>query len=245
MRIAVDLHTHTIASGHAYSTIKEMAQAAGFRELEALAVTDHGLNYPGGPHEMHFANLTALPRYLSGVEILRGVEANIIDQFGRLDMPVSILSRLEVVIAGFHADCGYVAGTVEDNTKAMMAALDNKYVHFICHPGNPDFPVDLEKIAYHAKMTGKALEINNSSFLGSRPGSSPRCRQLLTYLKKYQTLLVLNSDAHIFSAVGEVAAAVEAVQSAGIKEEQILNTSLHRVKNYLQKHKKILQSVSA
>lgn len=245
MRILVDLHTHTVASGHAYSTVKEMAQAAGFRELEAIAVTDHGLNFPGGPHEYHFANLAAVPRYLSGVEILRGVEANIINSSGKIDMPTYLLDHLDVVIAGFHEGCGYISGTVEQNTEAMIAALQNPYVHFVSHPGNPDFPVDLEKVAYHAKMLGKALEINNSSFTISRQGSDSRCKQLLSYAKKYQTLLVINSDAHIFSAVGEVSAAVEAVQSAGVGTEQILNTSLNRLKNYLHKHKKIIQSISA
>ena len=31
-----DLHTHTIASGHAYNTIREMARAAADKGLKAL-----------------------------------------------------------------------------------------------------------------------------------------------------------------------------------------------------------------
>lgn len=43
----IDLHTHTIISGHAYSTLKENIEAARARGLEAFAVTDHGPAMPG------------------------------------------------------------------------------------------------------------------------------------------------------------------------------------------------------
>lgn len=33
-----DLHTHTIASGHAYNTIREMARAAADKGLKALGI---------------------------------------------------------------------------------------------------------------------------------------------------------------------------------------------------------------
>ena len=42
MEIIADLHTHTIASTHAYSTITEMVQAASAKNLYAIAITDHG-----------------------------------------------------------------------------------------------------------------------------------------------------------------------------------------------------------
>ncbi|ATW26259.1 phosphatase [Candidatus Formimonas warabiya] len=235
MYIRVDLHTHTIASGHAYSTVREMAQEAKMKGLEAIAITDHGLNFPGGPHEYYFANLTAIPRYLAEVEVLKGVEANIIEPSGKIDVPKYLLTGLDVVLAGFHEYCGYISGSVEENTDAMIGALNNPYVHFVSHPGNPDFPVDLEKIAYAASKLGKAIEINNSSFIHSRPGSDTRCRQFLGYAKNYQTLLVVNSDAHISTSVGEVGAALEAIVSTGIGPEQILNSSLERIRNYLNK----------
>lgn len=238
MHIQADLHTHTLASGHAYSTVREMAQAASVKGLDAIAITDHGLNFPGGPHEYYFANMTAIPRFLAEVEILKGVEANIIDPWGRIDVPKYLLTGLDVIIAGFHEKCGYVSGSVEENTDAMLGALNNPYVHFISHPGNPDFPVDLEKIAYSAGKLGKAIEINNGSLHTSRPGSDTRCQQFLRYAKTYQTLLVVNSDAHIFTSVGDVDEALNMVNEAGIKEEQILNSSFSRVKNYLDQIKK-------
>jgi len=48
MRLLADLHTHTVASGHAYSTVTELAWAAADKGLELIAVTDHGPTVPQG-----------------------------------------------------------------------------------------------------------------------------------------------------------------------------------------------------
>src|SRR5512146_3220126 len=54
LKIVADMHTHTIASGHAYSTVNELAHAAAAKGLAAMAITDHGPALPGGPHLYHF-----------------------------------------------------------------------------------------------------------------------------------------------------------------------------------------------
>ena len=41
MEYIVDTHTHTIASGHAYNTILEMAKAASEKGIKLLGITDH------------------------------------------------------------------------------------------------------------------------------------------------------------------------------------------------------------
>jgi len=51
-----DMHTHTIASGHAYSTIKEMAEAAQEKGIKLLGITEHSKNMPGSCHDIYFAN---------------------------------------------------------------------------------------------------------------------------------------------------------------------------------------------
>lgn len=42
----VDLHTHTIASGHAYNTRNEMIAAAAAKNLEVYAITEHAPAMP-------------------------------------------------------------------------------------------------------------------------------------------------------------------------------------------------------
>ena len=82
MDLKIDLHTHTIASGHAYSTLLENLQEAKGKGLKMLAITDHGPQLAGGPQLFYFGNLRVLPREYLGVELLRGVEANILDSNG-------------------------------------------------------------------------------------------------------------------------------------------------------------------
>ena len=57
MKYVLDVHTHTIASGHAYNTIKEMAQSASEKGLELLGITEHAMKMPGTCHSFYFANL--------------------------------------------------------------------------------------------------------------------------------------------------------------------------------------------
>ena len=47
MRDLVDVHTHTIASGHAYNTMMEMIRAAQEKELEVFGITEHAPQMPG------------------------------------------------------------------------------------------------------------------------------------------------------------------------------------------------------
>lgn len=241
MLLEADLHTHTLASGHAYSTVKELAEAAAKRGLKMIAITDHGPKMPGGPHEYYFGNMAALPRKIGNVEILRGVEANILDTEGTLDLPERLLEQLDIVLAGFHTGTGFDGRPQEDYTRAALAALANPRVHIIVHPGNPEFPVDLEKLVQAAAAEGKALEINNNSFNISRPGSLPRCQLLAKLAWKYQIQVVLNSDAHFYSVVGNFARAWQVARSAGIKEEQVLNLTANRVKEYLGRHRRRLR----
>jgi len=244
MLLEADLHTHSIASGHAFSTVKEMAGHAAQTGLKMIAVTDHGINMPGGPHEYYFSQIVSLPGNIEGVEVLKGVEANIIDLNGNLDMPVRLLERLDLVLAGFHEGAGYPSGSVEQNTRAMMAAIQNPYVHIICHPGNPEFCVDIEKVVQAASKAGKALEINNNSFSLSRPGSAPRCGQLARLAARTGTLVAINSDAHSCFMVGNFDRALEVATEAGIKPGQVLNTSLDLVRGYLLALRQRLKKIS-
>ena len=93
LQLQADLHTHTIASTHGYSTITEMATAAAQQGLKLLAITDHGPASPDAPHLWHFHNYKILPRRIAGVWLLKGVEANIVDEYGSLHCTISPASH--------------------------------------------------------------------------------------------------------------------------------------------------------
>ena len=87
MNIELHTHTHTLASGHAYSTITEMIDAAVDKGLKLLAITEHAPAMPGSCKDFYFYNLKILPRFQKGLEIMFGVELNVMDYEGRLDLP--------------------------------------------------------------------------------------------------------------------------------------------------------------
>ena len=57
MKIIADLHTHTLVSAHAYSSLEEMVTGAGRANLSAIAITDHGPQMPDGSHPWHFTSM--------------------------------------------------------------------------------------------------------------------------------------------------------------------------------------------
>ena len=70
MKNVLDVHTHTIASGHAYNTIMEMAKAASEKGMELIGITEHEPAMPGTCHEFYFLNLKVLIRVIRSPEII-------------------------------------------------------------------------------------------------------------------------------------------------------------------------------
>ena len=202
----------------AYSSVSEICAAAAQKGLQLVAITDHGPAMPGGTHRYYFGNLRALPRYIDGVRVLSGVEANIINYDGELDLPPSYLRQLDLVWAGLHQPC-IRPGNRDENTRALVKALENPLVDGIVHPGNPEFIIDAEKMVLKAEEQQKLIEINNNSF-AVRSGSRENCLRIATLVKERGGLVAANSDAHHPSAVGEMGDAVRAARLLGIEEER-------------------------
>jgi putative hydrolase len=235
IRLEGDLHTHTISSGHAYSTLDELARAAKQKGLKLIAITDHGPNMPGGPHEYYFGNMVILPRKISGVDILKGIEANILND-GKLDLSENTLQQLDFVTAGIHADTGHTMKTREEFTEATIKAMENPLVKMITHPVNVKFPVDIEKIVYAARENGVILEVNASSYSilkRTQRGIMTLDIKMCKLSKKYGVPLALNSDAHYQAEVGDITALKEIIEKAHLTEREIINTSRERLLNFL------------
>lgn len=228
MQFVADLHVHTVASGHAYSTVAEIAGVAANKGLQLIALTDHGPAMPGGPHAYHFSNQAAIPDVLFGVRVLKGIEANVLDRRGRLDLDEFRLSKLDIVAVGLHAVCS-PSGSKKENTTMMIEAMQNPFVDIVVHPGNPEFSVDQEAIVKAAVRYDVALEINNSSLTVSRKGSLPYCDNIVSLAKIFGAKIIVGSDSHYCETVGEFSAAVELLEKNQVLPEQILNTSLERV----------------
>jgi putative hydrolase len=240
--LEADLHVHTVASGHAYSTISEIAAVASKKGLKAFAVTDHGPVMPGGPHRYHFGNLRILPREIDGVEIIRGVELNIVNEAGDVDLPPEYLAVLDLAWAGIHSLCFDGSGS-ESYTEAVLKALENPFVDGIVHPGNPDFPLDADAVVRQAKKHNKILEINNSSF-HVRRGSLEPCRRFAALAAEHAVTVAVNSDSHYADDVGRSEKAAEVLIEAGIPAHMVVNSSLDSVHQLLERRRKRIESLT-
>lgn len=237
MKIIADTHCHTIASTHAYSTIMENIHEAKKQGLYALAVTDHSENTPGSPGTWYFDNLKTLPREVEGIKILRGVEANVLDAKGGIDIPKDINVPFDWVIASIHDVTYSGKHGIEECTQAWLNISKNPYVNVIGHSGLASFVYDYEKVIPEFGRNGKLVEINNSSFY-VRKGSEKNCKKIAEICKKYEVSIVVNSDSHFCTQVGKFDKALELLNEVNFPENLIINADEKRFENYLREYTK-------
>ena len=228
-KIAADLHTHTVACTHAYSTVQEMAAAAEAEGLTLLGITDHGIGAPDAPHKWHFHNYKILPRRIGSVWLLKGVEANITDEHGTLDMDETELSFCEWVIASYHTGCVAFERTPALVTQGYLGVCENPLVDVIGHPTTAFFPCDYEVCIKRFKEAGKLVEINESS-LKWKPGALENGREFYALCKKWEVPLVLNTDSHYAGLVGKTPIAARLLSDLNYPRHLIYNLDAERIK---------------
>ena len=229
--VMADLHCHTLASSHAYSTLTEVAGAAAARGLMAVACTDHGVGTQDAPHLWHFLNQDILPPTIAGVRVLHGVEANVMDFTGRLDMPQSALAKLDIVVASMH-NGAMPQGTEGDITEAWLGVAENPEVDIIGHSGAPVYAFDYEAVIPVFGRNGKVVEINEGTFK-VRSSSVPNCRRIAELCKKYEVRVSVDSDAHFHEAVGTMPNSLALLREIDFPPELIVNGSAENFTAFL------------
>ena len=235
MRIAADLHTHTLLCRHGYSTVTEVIRSAADKGLQGVGLTEHGPGYPGSVGWAYFNTYRDIPRELFGIHVFCGAEANFMSLEGKLDFSQEQLSKLDLVIASCHAECS-PQGSREEVTHMLLEAVRNPGVDIIGHPDHPLYPVEADALAREAARCHTALEINNSS-PAARPGSEPVLREILSAAKRWGTLLSVGSDAHYHLKVGSFDYAQRMLQEFEIPEQQVINSSMERLLEFLAQHR--------
>ena len=162
-----DLHVHTRASD-GRAGIREMAQAAAARGLSYLAVTEHsrrlrlahGLDPQALARQMD--EIDRLNAELAGIRVLKGIEVDILAD-GALDLPDSVLARLDVVVGAVHSDFQL---SRERQTERILKAFDHPHFHILAHPTGrlierrEPYDVDMLRIMRKARACGRFLELN-------------------------------------------------------------------------------------
>lgn len=234
-----DIHTHSIASGHGtHCTISAMAKAASRKGLRLLGITDHGPATLAAGAPSYFRSLSYSPRKRFGLELLFGVELNILNPEGNIDLEDNLLDRLDYAIASIHAQ-NYKGGTKAENTAAYINAMTHPQVKLLGHCDNPQFPADYEALARCAKEHQVIFEINEASLApyGYRGDARAGSAEILYYCRKYGIPIVLSSDSHGADHIGDFTYAAEFVHEALFPESLILNNQIPRLKVFLQTRK--------
>ena len=226
MKIIADLHTHTVASTHAYSTVLENARYAADAGLSALAITDHTPASTDGPHVRHFHNLhKALPRELFGVKLLFGAESSIIDYDGTIDFPDEECASLDWIIASIHRN-HLKKASPDEITRLYLGVAENPLVDVIGHCATVGYEFDYEKCLKKFKECGKLVEINESSITWKN--TSDNYREIIRLCKKYEVSVVVNSDAHFCGLVGKFEKSLALLEEQDFQESLVINADHDR-----------------
>ena len=231
--LIADLHMHTLVSGHAFGTIREMAAGAAQRNLQLIGITEHGPGIPGTCDPIYFLNFADAPRNLYGVELLYGCEVNVLTG-GQLTLGRRYLDELDYAIAGIHGFCYENEGIVK-NTDSMVRCMEDPKVRFLSHPDDSRYPLDYSVLVQGAKEYGVALEVNNSSLRtpSFRVGCLDNYRSMLPLCMEHRVPIIVDSDAHDPLAVGNFSLACDLLEQLSFDEDLILNNNLQKVKSFL------------
>ncbi len=157
--LAVDLHAHTHFSRcglHSHVELLERARSLG---MHGLAITDHGPAIGGRVCGAFFDRLRAP---VAGVRLLKGMECNLVDEDGAIDLPPQQLPFMDVVLLGIHPNTPTGLGAGAYTARLLAALARNPAVDVVTHLNDPSYPVDFRAVARAALASGVAVELNNS-----------------------------------------------------------------------------------
>lgn len=220
-----DLHTHTVASGHGTTDrITDLAGEAAKRRMEILGISDHGPATAGSASLSYFRSLFLCERERFGVRLTYGVEANILDTDGTLDVPDDILRSLDYCIISTHRPI-YTSGSAAENTRAYIRAMRHPNVRIIGHCDDPRFPVEYPELVKAALSCNVVPELNNVSLLPDsyRKDCHANAAKLLQTCEALSCPIILSSDSHGRAHIGEVTEALQLIRELQFPARLILN----------------------
>ena len=86
---------------------------------------------------------------------------------GEIDLPDSVLERLDIAIASIHMPCFKDERTIDNITAAYEKVMEHPYVDIIGHPDDGRFPVDMKRLVKKAKETGEEIQVFQSNHEGA------------------------------------------------------------------------------
>jgi len=224
--LKIDLHIHTVASRHAHNTILEYVNQAKKLKMKIIGISDHGpTNYTTLTDQIYFRELKRMPDVINGIRVLKGVEVNIVDKNGEIDIEDKTIARLDYVMAGMHRGSPYVDIGSRKNTEAYIKTIHSGKVRILTHPFyTVDFPHDIAEMTDAACRHGVLPEAN-LSFLGRRltPVLLDNIKTMVAVVKKNRKKLIVNSDAHNIWELGDDTMLKKYKKQIGLTDDLVIN----------------------
>ncbi len=240
MELTADYHTHTPYS-HGKNTVLENATAAKKLGLKEIGITDHGFNHLlFGLKRKNIADLRKEieeAKKLTGVNVLMGMESNLISVDGDTDTSQSDLQYFDLYLCGIHEVLKYKTfsdmrnimfknytaykfgkkpsqKTIENTTRAYINAIKNNPIDIITHINYKCY-CNLKEVAQCCADYGTYIEINTKK----RHVSAEE----LNLMAQTGVRFVIDSDAHSQDRVGDTKIADELLSNGCVPLSQIDN----------------------
>ncbi|MPM30483.1 putative phosphatase YcdX [bioreactor metagenome] len=240
--IEVDTHTHSVLSGHAWSTVRENLAQAKSIGLRGLCITEHSCAVPGaGPEFMPFS-LAMIPKEQDGIRVYYGLEADIVSVDGSLRPSDQYLSMLEFCIASMHIVSSEMQRTKEVCTDAYLCAMENPYISAIGHADRISFPCDLETVVRRALSRGMVMELNNGSLIPSRIAGRENVVRIAKLCMQYDVPVCIGSDAHYHTMIGDVGLAFDMLRELAFPQELIINAKKERFDRFIENRRTAIKN---
>lgn len=219
----VDLHIHSIASGHALNTVNEILSYAEKIGMTHIAITDHGPDMEGAPYEGYFEVSDMMYAKKKNMKIYMGIEANILDVDGTIDIHEPYISMQKIVSVGIHDKTSYIGKSQKEHTSALMTVIEKKECHIITHPWREQFPVDIDTVTKAAIRQGILLELNDRIFRQPTDALITAYSKLINIVKKEGGFLIIGSDSHIRETIGNDSHIMAVKEELGLIPEIVIN----------------------
>ena len=232
--LQIDLHVHTLFSLCGIHTVMELLERARMLGMKGLAITDHGLTIGGRLNSPFFERFQSP---YPDIKVLKGIECNILDEKGTIDLPPNFVQWIDVVLAGIHPNIEKGLGR-ERYTDMVIAAIEkNPSIDIISHPNDPAYPVDYLKLARSAKNKGVALELNNSKILYKR-SSVEDTISLIEACRDMGCSMAVCSDTHAILELGRDDSVMPLLVKANFPEELLVTRTAETTLAFIDSRKK-------
>lgn len=220
-----DLHIHSKESD-GRDEIVEMAIRAKEKGYQYIAITDHSssLKIAGGLDAKALLSqvlkIKKLNWKIPDITILSGVEVDVKTD-GSLDLSDSVLSKLDVVVAGIHTGFKQDKKTM---TRRAVKAMRHPLVSILAHPTGrllgkrQGYAIDLDEVLDVAAEEKVWLEIN------SQPERLDLTDYWATEAKKRGVKIVINTDAHSKKSLDFIKMGVITARRGWLEKEDVVNT---------------------